>query len=50
MQIICGILIFFTAIPSLALVIIVIIQGFKAKSSRRAYAKKRVKVRKIKMD
>jgi hypothetical protein len=49
-QMICGILIFFTAVPSLALVIVVVIQGLKTKRSRRAYAKKGVRVRKIKMD
>ncbi|EEU39198.1 uncharacterized protein NECHADRAFT_81946 [Fusarium vanettenii 77-13-4] len=40
MQIICGILIFFNAVPSFALVIVVVIQGLKAKRSRRVYAKK----------
>ncbi|KAJ3463860.1 hypothetical protein MRS44_008646 [Fusarium solani] len=45
-QMICGILIFFTTVPSLALVIVVVIQGLKTKRSRRAYAKKGVRVRK----
>lgn len=44
MQMICGILIFFTLIPSLALVMVVIIQGLRAKRSYGPYAKKGMKV------
>ncbi|KAJ4317695.1 hypothetical protein N0V84_007214 [Fusarium piperis] len=49
-KIICGILVFFTVNPSLALVVVVIIQGLKAKRSRGPYVKKGTRARKIKTE